>query len=555
MRVQQLDYDEKSKIKPDSINSDEYGKSALIPGLQQRINLSLFGRMQNFDFTLLSDLKNNNWNKLDFNDLNSVERFSLNLRLFDHELTFGDFYLSGNERYVQSREIRGIRYSIKSYNFFGKNVFVYIDGIAGQIQNAIKQGELLKGIYKQYETSGQYQRFMGSGDIKIGKSDLFDIALKYLKGDDEKSSIDESINLPLKNSLYGVESNLFFWSRKVRLFADYFSSKKDTLDKGAANDYSMTGGIDLLINRAKLMLLYQYIGFDYYTMGYPYLENDKEGIKALAGYNISNSFILNADYEWYENNLNEDGFKPTTKTDILNAGFTTLLPGYPEFTFNYGMRSDKSNNILNRDSLELSMDKITQKFEVKLAYKINRSRFSLTATSLDLDDKSILRGGIYLDSTQISPLGTSQFINSFNFYSQASKYLYFSGGIVYSTLTLTNNQKNNNLYIYETNRWDILPRKLKLESTITAIVNNAQNGGIQDYLSDYFQFNSEISLEYFFNDFISLKIITGNDSRDYKYSIEDALKVIENPDYGPIFFNGNESYSSWIVGGELNWNF
>ena len=102
MRVQQLDYDEESKIKPDSINSDEYGKSTLIPGLQQSMNLSLFGRMQNFDFTLLSDLKNNDWNELDFIDVNSVERFSLNLRLFNHEMVFGDFYQSGNERYLQS---------------------------------------------------------------------------------------------------------------------------------------------------------------------------------------------------------------------------------------------------------------------------------------------------------------------------------------------------------------------------------------------------------------------------------------------------------------------
>lgn len=555
MRIQHLDYEENSKIKPDSISSDEYSKISLIPGLQQSMNFSLFGRIQNFDFTLLSDFKNNKWNKLNFNDINSVERFSLNLRLFDHELVVGDFYQSGNEKFIQSREIRGIKYSTKINQIFNHNSFIYIGGFAGKTQNAINVGDRLLSIYKQYESSGQYQRLLGAGDLKIGQTGLFDISVKYLQGEDKKSSIKESINSPLKNRLYGVESNFFFWKRQVRVFADYYASSKDTIAEGSIDDYSITGGFDLLIKKAKILLLYQRIGLDYFTMGYPYLENDKEGIKVLAGYNFSNSFTVNTDYEFYENNLGNDIYNPTTKTNILNTGFTTIISSYPEFTFNYGLRSDKGDKVWNQDSSEINTDKLTQKFEMKLAYKINSSRLSLTATTLNFHDASMIGGGLSSDSSQITPLGTDQFISSFNFYSQASTDLYFSGGIVYSRLTLTNNQKNNNFYIYESNRWDILPRKLKFESTVTAIFNDAQNGDIQDYLSDYFQLNAEFSLEYFFSDFISLKVITGNNSRNFKYNNEDALKVIENPDYGPTFFNGNESFSAWLLGGEFNWNF
>ena len=555
MRVQNIDYDEESKIKPDSINFDEYGKSTIIPGLQQSMNLSLFGRMQNFDFTLLSDLKNNDWNKLDFGDINSIDRFSLNLRLFFHELVLGDFYQSGNERFLNSREIRGLKYSTRIEEVLGQNTFIYIDGLAGQTQKSIEVNDRLQNVYKQFESSGHYSRFLSAGNIKVGKSGLFDLSMKYMQAEDKKSSIKESINPALKNNLLGAESNLFIWNKKIRVFGEYFSSTKDTIDEGSVNDYSLTSGIDLLISNFKFLMLYQYIGFDYYTMGYPYLENDKEGFKALAGYNFSNKFILNADFEQYENNLNNDIYNPVTKTNILNAGFTTLLQNYPEFTFNYGLRTDKGDKVLDKDSLELSTDKITQKFEVKLAYKLNRSRFSLSATSLNLNENSLIGSGQSADSSLISPLGTDQFISSFNFYSQARQNLFFSGGIVYSTLTLTNEQKNNNFYIYETNRWDIVPRKLKLESTITAIINNAKNGGIQDYLSDYFQLNAEISVEYFFNDFVSLKLITGTNSRNFKYSTEEALQVIADPDYGPTFFNGNESYSSWLVGGEFNWNF
>ena len=120
---------------------------------------------------------------------------------------------------------------------------------------------------------------------------------------------------------------------------------------------------------------------------------------------------------------------------------------------------------------------------------------------------------------------------------------------------LTFGQLLNNFYIYESNRWDIIPRKLKLETTITAIFNDAQNGGVQDNLSDYYQLNAEISLEYFFSDYTSIKIITGTDSRNYKYSTEEAKSIIEDADYGPTYFNSNESYSGLIVGGEFNWNF
>lgn len=52
-----ISYDETSKIKPDSIPDDQYAKSTLVPGLQQRLNLALFGRSPHFDITLLSDLK------------------------------------------------------------------------------------------------------------------------------------------------------------------------------------------------------------------------------------------------------------------------------------------------------------------------------------------------------------------------------------------------------------------------------------------------------------------------------------------------------------------
>jgi len=64
-----------------------------------------------------------------------------------------------------------------------------------------------------------------------------------------------------------------------------------------------------------------------------------------------------------------------------------------------------------------------------------------------------------------------------------------------------------------------------------------------------------LMLRYFFTDRLSFRTILGTDSKKFKYSTEDALKIIADPEYGPTYFNGNESYNGVILGGEFNWIF
>ncbi len=555
LQVKQVTYDEKSEVKPDSISDNDYSKTSLIPGLQQSMNFSLFGRKGDLDMTLLADITNNDWNKLSITDYNTVSRLTLNLNYRDHELVIGDFFQSDKENFILSREIRGLKYSTRIEDVFGKLSFLSLSGFGGITQAAVKIGTRLENLYKQFETSGQYRRLIGSGNLKFGRTGLFDLAVKYLQGEDDRNSISGSINDPFANSLVGAEGNVYFWERKIRLFGDFYQSKKDTLDAGSTEDNTYSGGVDFKYKNLQLMLLYQRIGYNYYTMGYPYLENDKNGFQGQVGYIIPRVISINTKFELYENNLDNIKYTPTNTTNRIEGGFTTLFPKYPGFTFNYGVRTDKSESIPDKDSILVKTDKISQKFELKLSHNFGRTRLSLSALKLNLDDKSKISSGSTVDSTQITPLGTDQFITSFNFYSQVNRYLFFSGGIVYSALTLTNDQINDNFYVYESNRWDIVPRKLKLETTVTAIINDAKNGGVQDYLSDYYQLNAQITLEYFFSDFISLKIIAGTDARNYKYNLEEALNIISNSDYGPTYFNNSESYSGLILGGEFNWNF
>jgi len=547
MRVQQISYDEDSPLLPDEMDADTYGKALLVPGLQQSLNVALFGRSKSLDMTLLADINNNDWDDLDFSDLNSVGRLTMNLRFSGQEIRVGDFFKSNSELFMQSREVRGFNYSGKFQNVFGKGTYVELDGIYGMTQRSIEKGERLYNLYRQFETTGQFARNVGSFLVRGGKSGVFDAGIKYLKGEDDKNSIKNSFNKPLSNTVAGGDFNAYLFQKNLRLFGEFYQSEKDTIDIGKKNDMAYRAGLDFRYSNFKLMLVSQYLGYNYFTMGYPFLENDKFGFLGNIAYMFPKVIALQSNFELYDDNLDDLENKPTTSTQFVDFGFTTLFPEVPQFSLKVGLRTDKSDEISDKEGNPLQSDKTTTRFQGRISHQFGRHRFSISTIYLDLDDKSLLVSG--------TPLGTEQIISSANVYSQFGQLLFFSGGVVYSSLKLTNEQTNDNIYFYESNRWDILPRKLKLETNLTLIKNNADNGGVQDYLSDYLQYKGDISLEYFFSDYISFKIIAGIDTKEFDYSKQQALQVIANDAYGPLYFNGNESYSGFILGGELNWTF
>jgi len=433
LRFQNTSYDEKSKIKPDSVEASEYGKTDMIPGLQQSLNLSLFGRTKDLDLTLLADIKNNEWNSFDFKDLNSVSRLTLNMRISNHEIIVGDFFESGNDVFIQSREIRGGKYRANFPQAFGNNSFIEASAMGGIVQKAFPIGTKSLDLYKQFETTGQYRRLLAAGAVKFGQLGLYDLSLNYLWGKDQESSIDSSFNEPIGNMVYGANANLYFWNRNIRLFGDFYQSDKDTLTLKSSKDNSYKGGFDFRYDNFKLILLYQRLGYNYFTAGYPFLENDKKGFRGQSAYAFPKVVTLFTDFEFYDNNLEEIETIPKTKTQIANAGITTYFSNFPELTLKYGYRFDNSPVTFDSDSNSLKTNKITTKLEGKISYNFGKTQVSLSAIHLDLDDKSLIGSG--------SPLGTKQLITSFNFYSRALQSFFISGGAVYSTLELTNEQK------------------------------------------------------------------------------------------------------------------
>ncbi len=547
LRVQNTGYDQNSEIRPDSISADQYGITTLIPGLQQMLNISLFGRTSNLDFTFLADLKNNEWNRLEISNFNSIPRVSLYLHWSNQELIAGDFFDSYSELFILSREVRGGKYQVQVPDVWGKKSFLEVDIMGGMVQRAIAEGSRTAGLYKQFETAGQYRRWIGAGIIKIGQQNYFDLTLNYLYGKDQESSIETSLNIPLKNNVYGGSTNFYLWDNNIRLFAEFYQSTKDTLKSGQGKDQAYYSGFDFRYRTLNLTMLYEKLGGDYFTVGYPYLDNDKQGIKGKIDYAFPEIIILNTDFEIYKDNLDKQNYQPTASISLINAGFTTLFAHWPELTLRYGLRTDLSKTIYDFDDQPFKTDKTSTKLEGRLAFNLERNRFSLSAIKLNLKDHSLIGS--------ILPLSTNQFITSLTFYSSAVTNLFFTVGAVHSYMRLSNDQKNLNLYIYETNRWNIIPQRLLLESTMTMIRNDASGGGTQDILNDYFTILGEISFEYFFSTQMSFKVIVGTDNKKYKYTLDEARQIIADPEYGPTYFNGSETYRALIVGGEINWIF
>ncbi|MHB2154799.1 hypothetical protein ACX8XN_10435 [Calditrichota bacterium GD2] len=532
-----VSYDEKSSLKPDSIPDDQYAKSTLIPGLQQRLNLALFARSRHYDITLLGDLKNNQWDRLD--NFQRVDRLTLNIRRGRNEMILGDFFQSGSDLFVQSREMRGFKLAIES----GKTYYYKVELIGGQSQKPLAVGDRLPMQYRQYETSGQFQRYLGAAQVRTGKWEKFELGLKFLWAKDNEKSIEEAISEPLTNQLLGLDGQLYLWKKRVKWFFDANLSRKDTLSAQNVTDLAYRAGFDLRLGHFKMILYKQYLGYDYYSAGYPYLQTDRDGFVLNAVYNFPQKFALSLEGERYFDNLKDFNDRPRTTTNSAIVGITSMRSNFPEVTLKFRYRDDRSNTVLD----SVKTDKLYMGLEGRISFGSMNNRLSLSAIYLDLDDRSILQAG--------APLGTKQFISSVNFYLRPHNRLFISGGSVFSRLQLSNDQQNINSYTFTSGRWDVIPVRLRAEFNLSFIYNDAANGGYQDMLSDYNQLASSFSLEYFFNARISLKAIVGNDFRDMRYSLDQARLVISDPDYGPTYFNGFESYNSLKYGMELNWIF
>ena len=543
LRVFNVDYDERSEFNPDS---SDYGKTTLIPGWQQYLNMAIFARTSKMDISLLGDIRNDKWKPLD--SYKNIERLTLSARFSGHEIVLGDYFESGSELYVFSRDIRGTKLDFLFNELWNRRTYLHTRVLGGLLQRVVEEGEHLPTLYKQLANSGLYRRYFGSVEVEVGEHSKYSLGLKYLYAKDDPGSITESVNSPLLNQNAGANASFYIWDEHIQLFAEGYASRKDTIDATRVEDFAYKGGFDLRFKRMKLLGFYQRLGYDYYTAGNPFLLNDWQGFKLLGAVEFAKGLTMDLEGQQYENNLKKFDYLPTTKTRVVAVGLSTNYEKLPDLSIRWRFQDERSNDVFDEDGNLTKTDKISRTFDATLGYSTGNHRVSFSGILVNLDDRSLVFG----DST----LGTEQMVLSFNFFTRPSDLLFLSGGAVYSTLLMTGGERNKNLVVYESSRWDIIPMKLKFETLINYVLNKAEEGtGYNDLLNNYNHLMVEISLEYFFSPHISLKVLGGTDGRTMDYSREEALQVINDPDYGPMYFNGYETYNGYKYGAELNWIF
>jgi hypothetical protein len=393
LNVENLDYDPNSTLKPDSISDDEYSKSPLIPGLKQKLDIALFARKSNWDISLLGDIRNDEWNQLALGEFSTVERLTLSARYKQNELVLGDYFMSVSDLFLQSLQIRGFKAAVRGGQLWNTRNYIKATALYGQVQKAFPVNSRLKGIYRQYETSGLYKRNMGSAMADLGIEDVYRLGIRYLYAKDDPNSVDNALSEAITNHSLGAVGEFYLFKRKVSLFGEAYQSKVDSVGADNAEDKAIKGGIDFSLNNLRLTGYYQYLGYDYYSAGYPYLRNDRDGYKVIAGYNVPNAVIFSAEYEKYHNNLKNLKSMPTTDTQYGIFGVTTSIPDYPELTLRYGFQGDRSNTVMIEDTIPTFTDKNSTTYEGRLTFKIHSNRFILSTIYIDLDDRSLLYTG------------------------------------------------------------------------------------------------------------------------------------------------------------------
>ncbi|HID38025.1 MAG TPA: hypothetical protein EYP36_00725, partial [Calditrichaeota bacterium] len=175
LRVFNVDYDERSEFNPDS---SDYGKTTLIPGWQQYLNMAIFARTSKMDISLLGDIRNDKWKPLD--SYKNIERLTLSARFSGHEIVLGDYFESGSELYVFSRDIRGTKLDFLFNELWNRRTYLHTRVLGGLLQRVVEEGEHLPTLYKQLANSGLYRRYFGSVEVEVGEQSKYSLGLKYL---------------------------------------------------------------------------------------------------------------------------------------------------------------------------------------------------------------------------------------------------------------------------------------------------------------------------------------------------------------------------------------
>ncbi len=531
--VGRITYTCRHRTLEESINAS----SVPIPGTESAVRIVFLGQGENKSFNLLTDFHYNEWDKQE------LDNFLLSVKLHNHILDFGDFYQKFDQFSIYNKRIRGLQWRGTLHNKdTGYTRLSWSIG-GGETRRPFELGEKIPKYYERYEASGRYQQMMGGGRLEFRPISNLMLGTTFLYAFDDSTSIEEvgtlhindttsvvdTVNIrPINNTVYGIHSELGVWEQNLLFRMMYRHSNYDkdigTPDIESKSDYAYRGEMLLRINEFRLLAMYQYLGNDFHTEGYPYLETDKQGYKLDSYYLIRGAVQVNAKYEFFQRYL-EDTPKPKTDVNIIGIKAKIITTDIPQITLSYEHRDEKSDlqikTVLEDTLLGTIIDttqinKTTSRFNANIGYNMSdRLRLSLFYSLTNVNDKSTI-SNIEGQNIKINTYSANIRMNIANRWVQTL-------GIVWNHTDYPT-YKQDYYNPFGTSEFRIIERKLKLEVNWKYIKSKTEEISGRDYT----KFSTKIGLRYYLNN--ALSITPGYEYQRYDHSDDERDYNASSPE-------------------------
>jgi hypothetical protein len=390
----------------------------LIDGVKVPVNLVLMGRQSGWDYNLVSNFYLNQWNenKVKFD----LATLSLRGKLAGNDANFilGDTYFRKSPYTIMNRKIRGLSGQTTLLRpTSGKDDLLALNFVLGQSKEAQDTGShIANQNYRRIATTGTYRQYLGAGVLRGKPLPDLNVDATVLHAFDDSTSIKAQTS-GIKNTLFGAHFDYAFYKQQLVVDGLFDRSNYDDniLDNLAAkNDNAFRAALDgRLENGLKFGGSFDYVGPQYFTAGYPYLENDRMGFGANLGYTKKGWWQAEAIFNDYVTNLADSANKHATRTDQIDLSAVTAWNKNPNLNAGYTFKRENSPELVDRTLV----DRLTHTVSIgaDVSWEKLRGSFSVSEKLIADNSQLYIAVGSTVDSTIFAKTNQLSFSTSLRY--------------------------------------------------------------------------------------------------------------------------------------------
>ena len=378
-------------------SQDDDDDTTLIHGIKVPLRLVLMGRSKPLDWNLVTNFYYNQWNEFE------LDLLTINLKGKmagkDYKMVLGDAYVRHRPLTIMNRKIFGLNGTIALLKEQQRDLLTLqlLGGVSKWDQE--EDAPVANQIYRRSASTATYRQYLGAGILKYPPFPGFNAELVGLYAKDNTAST-ESLAVGIENIMYGAHLDYAILEEKVFFDADInFSSYDMDLsdEEKAVGDKAFRFGVDGRVGGAKFKGMFNLIGPDYYTAGYPYLQTDRLGGFGEAGYTVKGIMQGDVSYEFYQDNLAGDTLSHTVSTNKIEVDLNTSWNRNPNISISYDLKSEKSPQL--DDNTLVDRNAHTVGGGIDINFKQVRGSFNVSNKIIFDDSQLYVQEGDEVDST------------------------------------------------------------------------------------------------------------------------------------------------------------